>query len=249
MKSLLDAQTKSRLCRLNTILRDSKYRYAVIGATAFLIHGVDLTRVTRDIDFTVLIDGDWKDFEVLKRSFGAEGFQSTGIAHRMKTGDGFIIDLLPVGPRFIKDESIRWPDGVVMNANGLYEAGEHALPVTIAGCTIPVAPLPVLVMLKWFAYGDQTEPKHVKDIIRCFDFYEKDRRFELSEEEFEGITYENAGAFLMGIDLGALVSKRQVDLIDTIISDSKDRLFADEEEMEMIKFFTQGLKHRDSIRD
>jgi predicted nucleotidyltransferase len=130
--NLLDTNTREKLCRLGSIIEDSKYRYALIGATAFFIHQVNLTRTTRDIDFTILITGDWDDFEDLKRSFAKESFQSTGIPHRMKSGDGFIIDLLPVGPRFIKDKAIWWPDGMVMNANGLEEAIEHAIEINIS---------------------------------------------------------------------------------------------------------------------
>jgi predicted nucleotidyltransferase len=240
--NLIDENTKTKLCRLSSIIEGSKYRYAVIGATAFFIHQVNLTRTTRDIDFTILMTGDWEDSEDLKRLFTKEAFQFTGIPHRMKSGDGFIIDLLPVGPRFIKDEAIWWPDGMVMNANGLEEAIEHAIEININNCIIPVAPLPVLVMLKLFAYGDQFDIKHIKDVLRCFIFYEKERRFDLMNEEIEGLTYENAGAYLLGRDLTSIISKRQVSLIGSIISGYEGKLFIDEGEMEMFNFFRYGLK-------
>ena len=56
------------------------------------------------------------------------------------------------------------------------------------------------------------------------------------------MTYENAGAFLLGRDLISIISKRQVSLIDSIISDNEEKLFIDEEEMEMFNFFRYGLK-------
>jgi predicted nucleotidyltransferase len=239
---LPDSNTREKLCQLGSIIENSKYRYALIGANAFFIHQVNLTRTTRDIDFTILITGDWDEFEDLKRSFAKEAFQFTSIPHRMKSEDGFIIDLLPVGPRFIKDEAIWWPDGMVMNANGLEEAIEHAIEINISNCIIPVAPLPVLVMLKLFAYGDQFDIKHIKDVLCCFISYEKERRFDLLDDEVEGLTYENAGAFLLGRDLISIISKKQVSLIDAILSDYEEKLFIDEEELEMFNFFRHGLK-------
>ena len=105
-----------------------------------------------------------------------------------------------------------------------------------------MAPLPILVMLKLFAYGDQFDIKHIKDVLRCFISYEKEKRFDLMNEEIEGLTYENAGAYLLGRDLMSIISKRQVSLIDAIISDNEEKLFIDEDEMEMFNFFRYGLK-------
>jgi hypothetical protein len=97
-------------------------------------------------------------------------------------------------------------------------------------------------MLKLFAYGDQFDIKHIKDVLCCFISYEKERRFDLLDEEVEGLTYENAGAFLLGRDLISIISKRQVSLINSIISDYEEKLFIDEDEMEILTFFRYGLK-------
>jgi len=237
----LDQETSALLCKIAGIFENLRYRYSVIGATAFLIHQVDLTRTTRDIDFSILLNGDWYDFEEMKRYFTLEGFHFTKIPHRMKTGDGFIIDLLPVGAGIIKDGSIFWPDGVVMNANGLQEAIENAILIDIGQCTVPVAALPVLALLKLFAFEDCRELKHIKDILRCFIFYEKERRFDLLADEIPGLTYENAGAFLLGRDLRSIISGRQLNSVKAIIFDIESKPLLGEAEIELLTFFQSGL--------
>lgn len=240
----LENEIKEKLCKITGIFFRLQYNYSVIGAIATLLHGVNLTRITRDIDFSILLDGNWEDFEKLKQVFENEGFQSTRIAHRMKTADGFVIDLLPVGGGIVENDSIRWPDGVVMSANGLREAVENANVVDIGECRVPVAPLPVIVLLKLFAYDDQGDLKHIKDILRCFEFYDRERRFELLAEEIDGLTYENAGAFLVGKDLGLLIDENQKTLVRSFIAKLEEKVLYDDEELELIAFFKYGLNGR-----
>lgn len=237
----LDREIISILCKITGIFKQLNDRYSVIGATAFLLHQVDLTRTTRDIDFSILIDGDWDDFEKMKQGFMRENFKSTKIPHRMKTEDGFIIDLLPVGDKIVRNESICWPDGVIMNANGLKEAVENVVLIDVEQCTVPVASLPILVMLKLFAYDDQKEPKHIYDILRSFIFYEKERRFDLLVEDIDNLTYENAGSLLMGRDLRTLISQKQAGLVKSIITAIEDEMSFEDEKMELITFFRYGL--------
>lgn len=236
-----DKEMLTILYKISGIFEQLKCRYSVIGATAFLIHKIDLTRTTRDIDFCILIDGGWEAFDEMKQVFVKEGFHSTKILHRMKTGGGIIIDLLPVSSLIIEDESIKWPDGVIMNANGLKEAVESAIMVDMGQFTAAVASLPALVLLKLFAYSDQKERKHIHDILRCFMFYETERRFDLLADDIEGLTYENAGALLMGRDLKKIISEKQVDMVRSIISEIEIKLFLEDNEMELLRFFKEGL--------
>lgn len=238
---MLDEETLANLSKISAIFEQLKYRYSVIGATAFLIHKIDLIRTTRDIDFCILIDGGWDVFDEMKQVFVKEGFHSTKIPHRMKTGGGFIIDLLPVSSSIVENESISWPDGVIMNANGLKEAVESAVMVDMGQFATAVASLPALVLLKLFAYGDQKERKHIHDIFRCFIFYESERRFDLLADDIAGLTYENAGALLMGRDLKEIISEKQVGMVKSIISEIEIKFFLEDDEMELFQFFKQGL--------
>lgn len=236
-----DKDMLANLSKISGIFEQLKYRYSVIGATAFLIHKIDLIRITRDIDFCILIDGGWDAFDEMKQVFVKEGFHSTKIPHRMKTEGGFIIDLLPVSPGIVENESINWPDGVIMNANGLKEAVDNAVMVDMGQFTAAVASLPALVLLKLFAYDDQKERKHIHDIFRCFIFYESERRFDLLADDIERLTYENAGALLMGRDLREIISEKQVDMVKSIISEIEIKFFLEDDELELLRFFKQGL--------
>ncbi|MGE5339908.1 MAG: hypothetical protein ACM3SY_00350 [Candidatus Omnitrophota bacterium] len=237
----LDEETLAILSKISRIFEQLKYRYSVIGATAFLIHQIDLIRITRDIDFCILINGGWDAFDEMKHLLAEEGFHSTKIPHRMKTEGGFIIDLLPVSSSIVHDDSINWPDGVIMNANGLKEAVERSVMVNMGQFTAAVASLPGLVLLKLFAYDDQKERKHIHDIFRCFIFYESERRFDLLADDIEGLTYENAGALLMGRDLKEIISEKQTDMVRRIILEIETKFFLEDDEMELLYFFKQGL--------
>jgi predicted nucleotidyltransferase len=128
-----------------------------------------------------------------------------------------------------------------MNANGLQEAIENTVMIDIGQCTVPVASLPVLVLLKLFAYEDCKELKHIKDILRCFIFYEKERRFDLLADEVQGLTYENAGAFVLGKDLRAIITGKQANLVRAVISEIENKPLLGEDEMELFIFFMSGL--------
>lgn len=100
----LGQQVVDNLCQLNEILARADIPFAVIGASAFLLHGVDLGRTTRDLDLAVAIEGG---LDAARPLLLDAGLTSTGIEHRFKMADGSEIDILAIDPAWTPDHEIR----------------------------------------------------------------------------------------------------------------------------------------------
>ena len=64
----------SELCFLNGIFVQMDLCYALVGATALFLHGIDLPRITQDLDVVVAMEGDFADLVAKLTTFG---FQRT----------------------------------------------------------------------------------------------------------------------------------------------------------------------------
>lgn len=104
----LGQQFIDNLCRLNKILEEASIPFAVIGASALLLHGVDLGRTTRDLDLAVAIEGG---LEATRSHLLDAGLASTGIEHRFRMVDGSEIDILAIDPAWTPNHEIRLADG------------------------------------------------------------------------------------------------------------------------------------------
>jgi len=75
--------------------------------------------------------------------------------------------------------------GLTLNMAGFEELGPNAIPLSVAhGVTVPVAPLPLDVLLKLVAYGDRKERKDLGSVPHCLRHYAEDdnRRHGLEHE-------------------------------------------------------------------
>ncbi len=196
--------------------RQNGWRHALIGATALMVQGIDIGRITRDIDFTVAISSAG-DPETMLKAVRECGFRSTRLPHRFKFNKA-IVDILPVCDGC--SEVIYWRTGERMSAVGLFEAVKYSIPKPIrlrdSAFEIPVAPVPIIVFMKLVACGERMENgdipharKHIGDVIACLKQCEAetDRRFECidavrgARDEFEC-----AGAYLLGADMMEMLS-------------------------------------------
>ncbi len=78
----------------------------------------------------------------------------------------------------------------------------NAVSVTIDdGPTLPVVPLPLYVLLKLVAFTDRKAPKDIASVLHCLEHYLEgdDRRYD-AEYEGEGVPYDYACAYLLGLD-------------------------------------------------
>jgi predicted nucleotidyltransferase len=109
-----------------------------------------------------------------------------------------------------------------MNVCGLEEALECARDEEIAAdLTLPVVSIPGLVLTKAIAYMDRPEERarDLIDILYCFEHYEtalgESRRFDHAGTQVndEPLTYEEAGAFMLGIEVAALAKPKSLAIV------------------------------------
>jgi predicted nucleotidyltransferase len=179
------------------------------------------SRETRDID-AITVVSSWEDFTRLCQRLQQEGFRQGQVAHELWFRD-VRIDLIPFSPSLIKNGKLSWPYGdSVMTACGFEEALDCARDQEIApDTTLPVVSIPGLILTKVVAYMDRPpeRARDLIDIIYCFERYEqaagKSRRFDYTgaKADDEPVTYEEAGAFLLGIEVATLAKPGSLDIV------------------------------------
>lgn len=82
----------------------------------------------------------------------------------------------------------------------------HVVPNAISvvvenGPTLPLAPLPLYVLLKLVAFTDRRAPKDLSSVLHCLEHYgeDDDRRYGL-EHDGAGVPYDYSCAYLLGMD-------------------------------------------------
>jgi len=205
----LGSKVLSDLCFLGASFTELGLHYSLIGATALLVYLIDLSRTTQDLDVAVAIR---EDFESAIDELVSRGFRRTKIPHRLLSPKGTQVDILPVTEESRKTGVISWPDETTMTAVGLAEALDRALDVRLPECSIRVAPLPILAALKLFAstspgrYGKDD----LNDFLECLEQYELlgERRFSVYDLTEEELSFDQAGAFLLGHKLKSVAHPR-----------------------------------------
>lgn len=224
----MDPKTVAALRVLSRVLSQEGRRFALIGATVPQVL-LDLpggagsgSRETRDVDAVAEVRG-WEDFTLLCERLKQEGFRQGRVAHELWLDDDVRIDLIPYGPSLVQENKLSWPYGdSVMTACGFEEALECARDQEVApDLRLPVVSIPGLILTKVVAYMDRPaeRARDLIDMLYCFERYElasgESRRFDYAGTEVEGkgVTYEEAGAFLLGIEVATLAKPKSLDVV------------------------------------
>ena len=201
--------------------------FFLVGATARIIllenvFGLHTGRATRDIDFAFAVE-NWDQFHEIKNCLTSlsQFEEVAGAAHRLickpaNVACRFIVDLIPFGRLESRKNTIAWPPdmSVMMNVAGFRDAHASAVSVEVeTGIVIPIASIPGLVILKFFAWVDRgrKDPKDALDIVTLLRQYinagNQDRVYE-DTSTLEAVEYdiELAGAWLIGKDAFAVSS-------------------------------------------
>ena len=110
----IDEKTVAILSEVDTIARDLKLAFFIVGATARDIllqhaHGIRTTRATLDVDIGVFVS-DWEQFRTLKEALVNTGkFSLTRQAQRLLFDDELLLDIIPFGGVAEENHSISWP--------------------------------------------------------------------------------------------------------------------------------------------
>ncbi len=231
----MDPKTIEALRILAHVLSREGRRFALIGATVPQIvldfSGSFGGRETRDVDAVAEVQ-DWDDFARIREQLLQQGFREGRVAHELWL-DEVQIDLIPFSPALVENGKLSWPYGdSVMTACGFQEALECASDREVApGLTLPVVPIPGLVLTKIVAYLDRPEERvrDLVDMLYCFERYEQtkdtSRRFDYAGAEVEGkpLTYEEAGAYLLGAEVARLAKPNSLRVMQQFLAKLPDQ--------------------------
>jgi predicted nucleotidyltransferase len=180
----------------------SHVEFCVIGALVpEVLLGVPPRRRTNDADATVVVE-TLDQFDQLKADLAAFGFTPTRHAYRLAHSAGGWVDLLPYSRTLVPSGQLELNGGLSFNMAGFEHVMPSRLEVSVAeGLVLPIAPVPLYVLLKLVAYADRRAAKDLGGILHCLQHYAEDdeRRYGL-EHDGAHVPFEYTCAYLVGID-------------------------------------------------
>jgi predicted nucleotidyltransferase len=200
-------------------LRELSIPFGIVGALVpELLLDARPARMTNDADVTVVVQSI-ADFETLKDRLAEFGFTRTRLPHRMQHRSGGLLDLLPFSESIAPDGRLQLEEGVVINMAGFGQVVPNALPTEIeGGPTLPLAPLPLYVLLKLVAFSDRKEPKDLAGVLHCLEHYlEDDERRYGVDHDGEGVPYEYSCAYLLGVDASRFLDAPLTQAVKTVL--------------------------------
>jgi predicted nucleotidyltransferase len=220
----IDPVVLEAIRKIDEIAHQHATAYFLAGATAreiMLRHvfGRPPGRRTLDVDLGIAVR-DWDHFKLLKATLVEQaGFQAH--AHMLQritypSKPAVVVDLIPFGGVETAERTIAWPpeEDIVMRVTGFCDGLESAVLVRLdENLIIPVVSLPVLLVLKLFAWKDRKhEMRDAPDIYTLLRQYgdagNEDRLFgeDMNVLEAEGYDFELAGARLLARDAARVIS-------------------------------------------
>ena len=220
----IDPVVLEAIRKIDEIAHRHETAYFLAGATAreiMLRHvfGRPPGRRTLDVDLGIAVR-DWDHFKLLKAALVEQaGFQPHArMVQRINypSKPAVIVDLIPFGGVETAERTIAWPpeEDIVMRVTGFSDGLESAVAVRLdQNLVIPVVSLPVLLVLKLFAWTDRKHEKRdapdIYTLLRQYgDAGNEDRLFgeDMNVLEAEGYDFELAGARLIAHDAARVVS-------------------------------------------
>ena len=220
----IDPVVLEAIRKIDEIAHRHETAYFLAGATAreiMLRHvfGRPPGRRTLDVDFGIAVR-DWDHFKLLKTALVEQaGFQPHArMVQRITypSKPAVVVDLIPFGGVETAERTIAWPpeEDIVMRVTGFSDGLESAVSVRLdQTLVIPVVSLPVLLVLKLFAWADRKHEKRdapdIYTLLRQYgDAGNEDRLYgeDMSVLEAEGYDFELAGALLIARDAARMVS-------------------------------------------
>jgi predicted nucleotidyltransferase len=208
--------------------------------------------MTNDADVTVVVES-MDEFEHLKDQLAAFGFSRTRLTHRMQHRTGGLLDLLPCSEAIAPNGYLDLGEGITFNMAGFDQVVPNAIQVRIEGeLTVPLAPLPLYVLLKLVAFSDRKAAKDLAGVLHCLEHYREDddARYGL-DHEGDAVPFEYTCAYLIGFDGRRFQDRRLretvrvvLDRFDSpdadvvsLVARERDRLVEGEDRMTIFELF------------
>ena len=112
------------------------------------------------------------------------------------------MDLLPFSATIAPEGRLQLEDGVVFNMAGFGQVVPNVVWTPVdGGPDLPLAPLPLYVLLKLVAFSDRKAAKDLGGVLHCLEYYVEDdeRRYGV-DHSGEGVPFEYTCAYLLGVD-------------------------------------------------
>ena len=200
-------------------LRELGLPFGIVGALVpELLLDVKPPRKTNDVDVAVVVEG-LGDFDLLKDRLADYGFTRTRKPHRLNHRDGGWVDILPFNEAIARD-GLELEEGLILNMAGFRHVVPNAVAIPIdGGPTLPLAPLPLYVLLKLVAFSDREEPKDLASVLHCLERYleDDDRRYGV-DHEGEGVPYEYTGAYAVGDEAKPFLDESLSDTVNAVLN-------------------------------
>lgn len=259
----IEGDLERALKRLRNYFAEKNIPFALVGALvpALLLSSEVGARETRDADHVIKLTS-WADWEAVIADLVGLGFKCKAgqPEHRLYYGNAEI-DLIPYGITDGPEEVLVWRNsGNQMNLTGFSDVFRCTIQTEITeGLTLPIVPLWLFAVLKVIAYLDRALPRDMRDLIFVAERYDEgSRRFDVLQEA-EDVTYETAGAYLLGVDIRLKASPQSVsqvmDFIEGITDEhhaavnavlrDENLLFSDRRRQQVYRLFAslrRGLK-------
>ncbi len=176
--------------------------FCVVGALVpeLLLH-TPPRNMTNDADVTVAVNS-LADFETLKDRLADYGFQQTRLPYRLTHQHRGWVDILPFSDAIAPGGRLHLGDDFVLNMAGFSQVVRAAIHLPVASdLTLPIAPLPLYVLLKLVAFSDRKAPKDLGGVRHCLEVYGEDdeRRYGLHHDA-TAVPWEYTCAYLVGLD-------------------------------------------------
>ena len=229
-------------------LRQLGIPFGIVGALVpELLLEARPSRMTNDADVTVTLQS-LAEFESLKDRLAEFNFSRSRLPQRMRHRSGGLVDILPFSDSLAPDSRLQLEEGFILNMAGFGQVVRHAVLTEIeGGLRLPIAPLPLYVLLKFVAFSDRKASKDLGSILHCLEHYleDDDRRYGL-DHDGTGVPYDYNCAYLLGIDgrqfldvplreaVTAVLNRfdgPDADVVD-IASRAKGRLYVEEDQLE-----------------
>ena len=197
----------------------------VVGAAALRYHLGDEWRETHDLDLSIAasIEGH---VAVLADLPGWA--RDSRMEQRWMAPDGVRIDIIPASAELIADGELVWPESDFrMSLTGFGLAFEHGEATEVAaGISVLVASLPAIIVLKMAAYLDRPTERE-RDLADLAVILQRGVRADdedrYSDQIFDaGLNYEEAGPFVLGERVAAVVGEDERRLVSDFMEIAQD---------------------------
>lgn len=192
----------------------SPFEFSLIGALALACALPRFRRQTNDIDLTIALPLEQANAALAQ----LPGWTQTGRAEfEWRSAGGNLVHAIPVDSSSLERGFLTWPNsGRRMSLVGMRHAFENSNELKVApDVTVRAASVPAVIVMKTVAYQDRPRERErdVDDFATVMDVYIDDldsRRW----DEAEGVTHEDAGAYLLGQDVGRIANSAELEHVE-----------------------------------